>query len=59
MHWCSAVSNSPSLELALEDVTKEILKKLDGKNPDLGFVFILFRVLNEKNAFFLSPFESV
>ncbi len=40
MHWCSAVSNSPSLELALEDVTKELLKKLEGKTPDLGFVFI-------------------
>jgi|TARA_B100001094_G_scaffold260619_1_gene261150 small ligand-binding sensory domain FIST len=40
MHWYSAVSNSPSLEIALEDVTREILKKLDGKNPDLGFVFI-------------------
>ena len=40
MYWCSAVSNSPSLELAIEDVTKEIIKKLDGKSPDLGFVFI-------------------
>ena len=27
MYWCSAVSNSPSLELAIEDVTKEIIKK--------------------------------
>ena len=32
MYWCSAVSNSPSLELAIEDVTKEIIKKLDGKS---------------------------
>lgn len=40
MYWCSTVSNSPSLELAIEDVTKEIIKKLDGKSPDLGFVFI-------------------
>ena len=40
MYWCSAVSNSPSLELAIEDVTREIIKKLDGKSPDLGFVFI-------------------
>ena len=40
MYWYSAVSNSPSLELAIEDVTKEILKQLDGKQADLGFVFI-------------------
>ena len=40
MYWYSAVSNSPSLELAIEDVTKEILKQLNGKSPDLGFVFV-------------------
>ena len=40
MHWCSSVSNSPSLDLAIEDVTREISKKLGNNKPDLGLVFI-------------------
>ena len=40
MFWCSSVSNSPSLDLAIEDVSREILKKLNNKKADLALIFI-------------------
>ena len=40
MFWCSSVSNSPSFDRALEDITRDISVKLGNKKADLAIVFI-------------------
>ena len=40
MFWCSSVSNSPSFDRALEDITRDILVKLGNKKADLAIIFI-------------------
>ncbi|AFY69770.1 protein of unknown function DUF1745 [Thalassoporum mexicanum PCC 7367] len=39
MKWVNGLSTKVSLEAALEDVTQQVLRGLQGRSPDIGFLF--------------------
>jgi small ligand-binding sensory domain FIST len=40
MKWVNGLSTKVSLEAALDDVTRQVLRGLEGESPDIGFLFV-------------------